>query len=266
VFTSDRTGNDELFAMRPDGGGVVELTHDPADDYAPSWSPEGAMIAFVNYTDANRGNIWVMDADGSNPHGLTSGSRRDWWPAWSPDGTTIAFSGEYQIYTMSADGSGVTKLTSLQNASYPAWSPDGARIAFTGDDGRGNGLWVMNADGTDQHQVFRESNIEAGDRLVAGAWSPDGRWILMARSDPGTGHCEDSDLYRIRPDGTDLVRLTHDTFSAGGAWSADGTRIVFSRTFEPSCTSETYEMNPDGSGLVALTRGPANNFDANWRR
>lgn len=73
----------------------------------------------------------------------------------SPDGSAIVFAwwgthaAERSLYTVKPDGSNVTQLTPGPNDKTPVWSPDGARIAFI----RGSQLWIMNADGSAQHQV-----------------------------------------------------------------------------------------------------------------
>jgi len=72
--------------------------------------------------------IHVMLADGSGATRLTEYAA--YWPAWSPDGTKLAFHGRrpgdgdgWDIYTINADGSGVTRLTLTPDAeSQPAWS------------------------------------------------------------------------------------------------------------------------------------------------
>ena len=47
AFTSDReNGNFDIYVMNADGSGQTRLTDDPADDFNPSWSPDGGKIAF----------------------------------------------------------------------------------------------------------------------------------------------------------------------------------------------------------------------------
>ena len=70
AFTSERNGNAEIYVMNADGSDPQRLTHDPAYDGWPSWSPDGSQIAFSSSRNG-KPDIYVMDADGSNPRQLT---------------------------------------------------------------------------------------------------------------------------------------------------------------------------------------------------
>src|SRR5437667_149703 len=48
VFVSDRTGTDQIFAMRADGTHVDRLTKNSSDDDVPSFSPSGDKILFAS--------------------------------------------------------------------------------------------------------------------------------------------------------------------------------------------------------------------------
>jgi Tol biopolymer transport system component len=82
-------------------------------------------------------------------------------PAWSPDSRRIAFvsarDGNFQIYTMRADGSDQNRLT-FNDAfdAFPAWSPDGRRIAFVSTRDGNDEVYTMRADGS--QQVNRTQN------------------------------------------------------------------------------------------------------------
>ena len=70
VFYSERDGNHEIYRMDSDGSNVTRLTHQPASDAAPAWSPNGQQIAFHSDRDGNP-EVYVMDADGGNQRRLT---------------------------------------------------------------------------------------------------------------------------------------------------------------------------------------------------
>ncbi|MGH7475318.1 MAG: hypothetical protein ACRELD_03445 [Longimicrobiales bacterium] len=174
AFSSTRDGNWDIYVMNGDGSGVRRLTDHPAIDDGPRWSPDGRSILF-NSSRGSRWGIYLMDSEGGEIRHLTkhhqmnvlgpAAGRADGVlrlavaPAWSPDGRRIAFDstrdGNWEIYTMAADGSDVRRLTTdAADDTRARWSPDGRRIAFQSwRHGGGMEVFVMNADGTDVRRL-----------------------------------------------------------------------------------------------------------------
>ena len=122
------------------------------------------------------------------------------------------------IRTVRPDGTRERRLARIGDS--PAWSPSGNQIAYA----RNNDVWVMNADGTRQHQLTHTPKTE-----YAPTWSPDGRTIAYLR-----GRRDDdfaSLIFTIRSDGRGGAkqRAFADWFSSV-SWSPDGHTIVFSLT------------------------------------
>jgi Tol biopolymer transport system component len=134
-----------LYTVARDGSDltrIVEGTPEAIGPWAPSWSPDGSRIAYIDSNAWGKGhrawklNVTVVDPDGTNPTVLTGAGRcfcLGFVPGldWSPDGTRLALaipelvgdnSGHPGVYTVDADGSGLTRLGRYVNGS-PAWRP-----------------------------------------------------------------------------------------------------------------------------------------------
>lgn len=184
-----RRANADLFLLTRVRNRRKMLTHDPAQDFEPAWSPDGLRIVFTSTrgatsplkpdqacagTTAREAAVYVMNADGSRPEKLAQG----YDPAWSPDGREIAFTedadaGESGIYIIDAGGRGTpVRLTkNADRAAEPSWSPDGRKIAFT----KWSSEWVpdvyvMNHDGSGQVRLAHG---------YSPSWSPNGKTIAF---------------------------------------------------------------------------------------
>ena len=158
--------------MNADGSNQAQLTSMPSGVYAlaPTWSPDGARIAFERGAD-----IWLMNADGSGQANITADLHLvATTPAWSPDGTRIAFTGtdeQSDIWVIRPDGTGLANLTNTPRGvqeRWPDWSPDGSRLTFSRLPA--TQIYTINADGTGA------SFVTTGGRP---AWSPDGTKITF---------------------------------------------------------------------------------------
>src|SRR5215217_1666951 len=85
-------GDDEIFTINPDGTGLTQVTDNTGiNDTAPSWSPDGATIAYTAYNQSNsqQSALYTVSASGGNPNLVIEGASTD--AAWSPDGNRIAY-------------------------------------------------------------------------------------------------------------------------------------------------------------------------------
>ena len=240
----------EVFVMNPDGTNPLRLTDSSGWNRDPVWSPDGTRIAFWS-TREDAPGIYVMNADGSSQvRVLDHGTH----PAWSPDGTKIAFSGDAGgIYVMDADGSGEMVITG-GDAYSPAWSPDGTKFAYV-QPFSAPGIWVVNADGSDMHQVTTDPPFaEAGD--ADPTWSPDGTKIAFSRY---IGSPNNYEIFVVNANGGGEANLTNDANSSDGfpAWSPDGKQLTYSRWWpqtEPGTIGrDVAVMNADGTNQVTIT-------------
>jgi Tol biopolymer transport system component len=236
-------------------------------DVFPSFSEDGMLLVTNKDIDSS---VVTMAADGSNPKVVYKAvDGVAFAPSWSPDDQWIAFgfgsflqgrrNGSAKIMMIRRDGSDAQDLTAgMPNAGFPTWSADGQEIVFRSWGADAMGLRILNIK---DHTVHVLTN--GPDNLPY--WSPDGTRILFTRKQD-----ENFDIYTIKPDGTDVQRMT--TFPANDAhavWSQDGKFILwnsgeygfkdeaalYDNSFQPY--GSIWIMNADGSGKRQLT-------DSHW--
>lgn len=242
----------EIWKVKADGSGLTRLTRNRAIDTHPSWSPDGARIAFMSWRDDDNGqetyggtdsDLYVMDADGGGVVRLTAGGGEDADPEFSPDGTRLVFkstrdTGEFreQIYVLDLATRAVRRLTANAYSDHdPTWSPDGSEILIERYLGRG----AWNEEGSDRTRP--ESS----------------RWVLV-RVDAGGG----GEVVLTRPDGRSLFWLP--------TWSPDGRHVAFVDNYVTDAAAGESEnrirvMRRDGSHAQVLPGSDeVGYFD--WRR
>jgi Tol biopolymer transport system component len=238
-----------LYSIAPDGSGLHEIGSVKPYATQPLLSPDGSRIAYswARFTGFSckgcASEIRLADADGGSTRVLTNPSMDctfDFSPSWSPDGQTILYSegtcdSPGELFTVPAAG-GPPHDLGVAGAD-PAWGP--SRIAYEAQ----SGLWTANPDGSDPVQVAAKGDQPAwsadgrlayrigrfGTTVVVGstqtklpfasvtslAWSPDGtRFVVTARTKGSVA----PDVYTVRTDGTDPIRLTKNYDASGVSW------------------------------------------------
>ena len=185
---------------------------------------------------------------------VTSTTTDESSPAWSPDGSRIAFAryeGDSDLFIANADGSNEVRLmNSLGMEESPAWSPDGREIVYVGSsecqrDTSCFGFLVIIDVAT---RIGRPVPGAVGYRPT---WSPDGELIAFVGRACST--CP-SNIYTVRPDGSDLTQLAAPGGGVDPTWSPDGSKIAFSSFGDGCCvTRNIWIMNRDGSERRRVT-------------
>lgn len=146
------------------------------------------------------------------------------------------------------------RITSGSFDTAPSFSPDGTKIAFWRRSGPGlpASLWVMNSDGSNQHNITGQADL-SGNESVRAVWSPDSAMLAFAVGD----YYSSSHLYVTRADGTGLREIGADNLSrTDPSWSPDGSLIAFRGhtvgelpdEIPPDPAIGIYVIAPDGSG------------------
>jgi uncharacterized protein (TIGR03437 family) len=212
--------------------------------------------------------------------------------------------GNFEIYSMSADGTGIKNLTQHPTPDrLPQWSPDGSKIAFVSERDGNQEVYVMDADGNNKVNLTQQTPPVSDANPK---WSPDGTLIAYNSNRDGN-----QQIYVMNADGTNRLRITNEAgilsdarWSPDGAfiaytanrtgrssiivmdavdfdpkvnltldldsagdpqWSPDGLRTAFtSGAPPPNGNREIYVMNADGSGKINLTNNAADDEAPLW--
>ncbi len=146
------------------------------DGRSADWSTNQRWLAYQGTDpEGNNPGIYLVPFDGGESTRLTN-HESDRTPVFSPDGQQLAYmstrSGNWDIYTISAEGSAPRRVTaSAGNDGLPAWSPDGSQIAYVSD---ADGSWAIyrtNADGSGSPtRVIPWDGSNRADWLLSQIW------------------------------------------------------------------------------------------------
>jgi hypothetical protein len=154
VWSSNRSGDHELYLLDLRTRDLRRLTRDPHVDFFARFSPDGRRLVFlrsqrpwVSFRETGAWDVHVMDADGRNERRVARGG---YHPTWAPDGAAVVFlrgsrvvrldlaSGEERVLL---DGQAAEAIRG--GLETPALAADGRQLALTSRSGRYDGVGVL---------------------------------------------------------------------------------------------------------------------------
>ena len=231
--------DEEIYTLRADGSQLKRLTDNDAEDSEPSWSPDGAFIAWVQTVPTVSQEAWIMNGDGSNARrvgDLSQARPLEWSPTedrllvrtYDPQAPT----GETgRLYVTTPAAPAPTPVTDPIGLGMAGWSPRGDYIWF--DKYAADylhDLYVAHADGS--QATLLVSGLDGSE-----GWSPDGAWIAYQKKVNGN-----LDVFISRPDGSETRTVASSAYNELQAgWVENGARLLVRRVLETGTyTSELY--------------------------
>jgi Tol biopolymer transport system component len=140
---------------------------------------------------------------------------------------------------------------------YAAWGPnDRLAVIYVQRTGIGEsqklldtwGLYTIRTDGTDRQLVLLNSDV--GDFILNPVWSSDGEWIAFSA---------DGEIFKVRPDGSDLTRLTYGGESKfRPSWSPDRKWLAYRVIYGPDEVRGLWKVSSEGDSVKQFRRPPRN--------
>jgi Tol biopolymer transport system component/tRNA A-37 threonylcarbamoyl transferase component Bud32 len=267
LVTSAKKSADEvaaLWVISPESGEKRQITTPPTNywgDFYPSFSPDGRTLAFVRFSAAQSGDVYVLpvtptlNANGE-PRRLTNESRLMIGIAWTANGTGIVFSsnrgGTQALWRVAVSGSPSRRLSVGENGRFPAISARANRLVYTQSIADTN-IWRINLqDPSDATPLLTSTRADSNP-----SYSPDGRRVAFESSRSGN-----QEVWVADADGSNAVQLVDLGRSGSPRWSPDGHRIAFDSNVVGNW--QIYAVSAQGGHPERMTKSAANESRPSW--
>jgi len=221
------------------------------------WSREGTELLFKRTSNDlfPEEYLYVLHADGSETRLNEKPMYFAGAAAISPDGSRVVFARQSEdvgLYVVDTAGGRPVRLP-IPGAEgmvmAPTFSPDGTQIAYLDIWDDRNHVWVMDADGSNAHEILTDEFLAGG--LGSLQWSPAGDRLAMQIDpipDGDSAVYGDSVISTFAPDGSDFTQVI--TGGLSPYWSPDGSRIAYTIECDPdfSCSGLAI-ADADGSNI-----------------
>ncbi|HEX9761234.1 MAG TPA: protein kinase [Candidatus Acidoferrales bacterium] len=252
VIARDRSpeATSQIWEISYPSGRVRRITNDLNDYWEVSLAADGRSLVTIHSDRLS--NIWVAPAGATDrARQVTSNPRgRDLPQDWTPDGRLIyvsRVSGQWQIWSMAADGSGKKQLTQERSNRDPHVSADGRHIIYaSGTPGAyGSHLWVMDSDGNNHRQLTLQHKVTWSPRI-----SPDAKWVVYNAEEGGR-----SSLWRVPFEGGEPQQLS-SSYAFAPRISPDGTKVLILMWDEAEKRSRSAIISFETGAFIQHIDGP----------
>jgi TolB protein len=228
AFLFNRDGHIERLPVSSDKPAMIDTGFATRCNNDHGISPDASQIVV-----SHNSLVYLVPIAGGPPRRVTQKSP-SYWHGWSPDGKTLAFvgqrNGDFDIYTIPAEGGEETRLTTAQGLDDgPEYSPDGSYIYFNSERTGHMQIWRMKPDGSEQEQLFSDNLNNWFPHI-----SPDGRWmVFLTYGADVSGHPENKDvMLRLMSLADKKITVLAKLFGGQGtinvpSWSPDSKQLAF---------------------------------------
>jgi Tol biopolymer transport system component len=251
----------DIFVVTEDGTGLQNLTQNSAEDKYPTWSPNGEWVAFSSTRDGRPWRPYIVSSDGVSVRLLVDMEAID--IGWGTNDilgfVNAGDDGFGNIWTIHADGTQLTQVTSGIPFYGLTMAPDGTRMSGVAPYASPTTLYAMNADGTG----LRHYGPPSADGTSYGmAWSPDSRYVAYTSA-------TSLEIYDFNTDTSRVVLTTSDIgvpyflVSSRPDWDPTGQRLVF-EAGSASGYYDVWTVNTDGTSPTRITTEPLRESSTGW--
>jgi len=208
------------------GGETVPITGGSMQLWFPAASPDGEWLAACSR--GQQRHVFIIRTDGTNLRDLTEDNyRNDGWPRWSPDGKRIVFTsrrtGNYELWVINRDGSGLQQLTKSSGGHYSPWSPDGNMIAYSIHTPKNDCVIINPAKAwNEQKLTYLPALSDSSMSFEGWSWSSDGKRLAGIKHLPNGVH-SGIGIYDMESKNYDWLT----DFGDWPVWLNDNRRLLF---------------------------------------